>query len=325
MYGRILVPLDGSRFAESALPLAAAVQKGTNAAVELISSHDPVPPPLAGPEEAAGLAVPVHVDTLAAVPATAGSLRDHLRQERTTYLRDAAQRLREGAGVEAEVHLAEGRPDKAILERAQSTGANLVVMATHGRGPMERAWLGSVADRVVRESHVPVLLARPLEGDRPDLTAGPGLRRMVIPLDGSPLSEGVLDPAVAFAVALDLPILLIRVIGARMELGSTYIPHAAQEHQEQMDEERREAEAYLSGVAARLRDGGATVAGMEVVEGPTARSILDATDVDGSDVIAMATHGRGGLRRMVLGSVTDKVVRAAVGPVLAVRPEDGEG
>jgi nucleotide-binding universal stress UspA family protein len=324
MYGRILIPLDGSRFAEAALPLAAAVQKGTNAVLELISSHDPVPPPVGGPEEAAGMAVPVQVDTLAAVPATAGDLRDQLREERTTYLRDTAHRLREGAGVNAEVILADGRPDKAILERVRSAGANLVVMATHGRGPMERAWLGSVADRVVRESHVPVLLVRPLEEDRPDLTAGPGLRRVVVPLDGSHLAEGVLDPAVALARALDLPILLLRVIGSRMELGSTYIPHAAKEQQEQLAEERREAEAYLSGVASRIRDGGATVAGMDVVEGPTARSILDATDATGSDVIAMATHGRGGLKRMVLGSVTDKVVRAAAGPVLAVRPEGDE-
>jgi nucleotide-binding universal stress UspA family protein len=324
MYSRIVVPLDGSRFAESSLPLAGMVQRGSGAALELVSSHDPVPPPVAGSEELAGMAVPVHVDTLGAVPVTAGEMRQSLREERTTYLHEAAKRLREASGVEAEVALLEGRADQAIIERVQATGADLVVMATHGRGAMERAWLGSVADRVVREATVPVLLVRPVEEAAPDLTSTTAVTRILVPLDGSSLSEAVLGPAADLAAALDVPLTLLRVVGSRMDLGSTYLPHAAKEQREQVAREREEAESYLEGVRTRLAGEGVELAGADIVEGPAAHSILERADPDGAEIIAMATHGRGGLRRLVLGSVTDKVVRAALGPVLAVRPGPDE-
>lgn len=322
MYSRIVVPLDGSKFAEAALPYAAAVQKGTGAALALVSSHDPIPPAVAGPEEAADMGVPVRVDTMAAAPATSGKMRESLREERTTYLRETARRLREATGVDAEVSLLEGRADRAIMDRVGSAGADLVVMASHGRGAMERAWMGSVADRLIRGLHVPVLVVRPESEERPDPTAAPELAEVLVPLDGSELSEAALDPAAALAGALEVPLVLLRVVGSRMELGSTYIPHAAKEYREQVAAERREAESYLDDVSQRLAGREVQVAGTEVVEGPAARSILDRAVATGPAVIAMATHGRGGLRRMVLGSVTDKVVRAAVGPVLAVRPGD---
>jgi nucleotide-binding universal stress UspA family protein len=320
MLSRILVPLDGSQFAETALPLAAALSRGSGAAVELVSAYDPLPPPGAGPAEAAALGVPVHADALGAVPMTTAALSESLRDERTTYLREAARRLREATEVDAEVVLVEGRADHAIRARVEASGPDLVVMATHGRGPMERAWLGSVADRLVRDLHLPILLVRPIEGERVDLTVPLALDRVIVTLDGSELAEAVLDPALELAEALGLPVVLKRVIGVRMELESTYIPHAAQAYQEHVEQERTEAREYLAKVGEGLRSRGATIAALDVDQGPAARTILDTVDPDGRDVLAMATHGRGGLRRMILGSVSDKVVRASVGPVLLVRP-----
>jgi nucleotide-binding universal stress UspA family protein len=321
MFKRMLVPLDGSQFAESALPLAAAVSRGSGAAVELVSAYDPLPPPLAAGEDAAGLTVPVRPDALGAVPITTGEMRESLREERTTYLHDTARRLRAGTGVEADVLLLEGRADRAIQARVDETGADLVVMATHGRGPVERAWLGSVADRLVRDMPVPILLVRPVDGETVDLATPATVGQVVVALDGSELAEAVLDPALALSTALSAPLALVRVVGTRLEIGSPYIPHAAQAHREQILAEREEAELYLEQVRDGLAGRGADVVSVETPEGPAARSILGVADAARSDVVAMATHGRGGLRRLVLGSVSDKVVRSAVGPVLVVRPE----
>jgi nucleotide-binding universal stress UspA family protein len=320
MFTRILVPLDGSAFAESALPVAAAVSQAAGATLDIVSAYDPLPPPMATGQDASGMTVPAHVDTLGAIPVTAGEMRESLRDERTVYLRDVAQRLREAAGAEAGVALMEGRADRAIIERVETTGVDLVVMATHGRGPVERAWLGSVADRLVRELSVPVLLVRPLE-EGAELATPTRVTGVVVTLDGSDLAESVLDPGLALATALDVPVKLLRAVGTRLELGSTYIPHAAQEYSDHLTAEREEAIAYLEGVSGRLAGRGVAVT-TEVVQGAAARSILDSIDPEGTEIVAMATHGRGGLRRLVLGSVSDKVVRAAIGPVLLVRPRD---
>jgi nucleotide-binding universal stress UspA family protein len=326
MFTRLLVPLDGSEFAEAALPLAAAVSRGAGAALELVSAIDASPPPPVPGVE--GAALPVQPDPLSAVPETAGGLRESLRAERADYLRDVARRLREQAGAEAEVTLLDGRPDRVVMERVAARGVGLVVMATHGRGPMERAWLGSVADSLARQLPIPVLLVRPAEGERPQLTATVTVRRVLVPLDGSPLAEAALEPAAHLASALAAPLALLRVISARGHLESPYIPHAAQAYREQIEADRHEAAAYLDDIAGRLREAGTEVTDCLVEEGSAARTILAAPDADGAgdaggaDVIAMATHGRGGLRRLVLGSVSDKVLRAALGPVLLVRPPE---
>jgi nucleotide-binding universal stress UspA family protein len=324
MWSRILVPLDGSEFAETAIPIAAAISRGSGAAIELVSALDPIPSPAAGPFEATGMTVPVHGEGMGAVPVTAAELGASLRDHRTTYLREAARRLRDAQEVDAEVMLLDGRADQAIRARVEETGADLVVMATHGRGPMERAWLGSVADRLVRDLRVPLLLVRPVPGEAVDLSVPVSLKRVVVALDGSELAEAVLDSALGLAAVLGLPIALTRVIGVRMDLESPYIPHAAHAYHEQVEAERGEAREYLARIGEDLRSRGATIAAVEVHQGPAARTILDSIDPGGGDIVAMATHGRGGLRRMLLGSVSDKVVRAAVGPVLLVRPE-GEG
>jgi nucleotide-binding universal stress UspA family protein len=322
MFTRVLVPLDGSKFAEAALPLAAAVSRSSSAALELVSAFEPIPPPPVSGAEGLAMAVPVQADALGALPVTAGEIEETLRDERTTYLRESARRLREHSGVEAEVALLHGRADRAILERVKSSGADLVVLATHGRGPMERAWLGSVADRLVRQLDVPILMVRPVEGEPPDPVVPSEVRRVVVTLDGSRLAEAVLEPAVKLAGALGVPVVLLRAIGAHGGIESTYLPHAAEAYREQIRGERQEATGYLDEVAGRLEGLGAEVAERRVEEGSAARSILQAADPAGADVIAMATHGRGGLRRLVLGSVSDKVVRAALGPVLLVRPDE---
>jgi nucleotide-binding universal stress UspA family protein len=322
MLSRIVVPLDGSLFAEAALPLAAAVARATGASLELISACMPVPPASVSGPEGAALGVPVHADALAAVPITSSELSESLREQRITYLHDAARRLREHASVDPSVALLDGRADRAVAEHVESGGADLVVMATHGRGALERAWLGSVADSLVRQLPVPILLVRPVEDERPNLSVDPVVRRVVVALDGSALAEAALEPAAELARALAVPVVLVRAVGAHVEIQSSYIPHAAQAYQEQLEAERAEARSYLDEAAGRVAGPGVEVAERVVREGAAPRVILSTADAEGVDVVAMATHGRGGLRRLLLGSVSDKVVRAATGPVLLVRPRE---
>jgi len=130
---------------------------------------------------------------------------------------------------------------------------------------------------------------------------------------------------VMLARALSVPVALLRAISLRTDLGSPYLPHAAEAHHEQLERAREEATSYLRKVSGELAARDVSVVESEVLEGQAPRMILSAAEPEGSDVIAMGTHGRGGLRRLVLGSVSDKVVRAATGPVLLVHPgENGE-
>jgi nucleotide-binding universal stress UspA family protein len=312
MISRILAPLDRSKFAESALPLAAALARGAGAALELVSVVEADPLPLRGPT----------------VPPESN---DRMRHERTAYLDGVAERIGDTAGGVVETLVLDGEASDALLNRVANADIDLVVMSTHGRGPMERAWLGSVADRLVRRLDVPVILVRPEQGgkDRPDgrgtVSSGTlDVRRLLITLDGSDLAEAVLGPATDVARALGAPVSLLRVVGVRMYPGLPHLPHGAEEYSRLLEAERTEAEDYLARVAARLAEHGVEVEGHQVLQGPTAATILGAAKAETDGLIAMTTHGRGGLQRLILGSVADKVLRASSSPVLMVRPPDRE-
>jgi nucleotide-binding universal stress UspA family protein len=193
-------------------------------------------------------------------------------------------------------------------------------MTTHGRGPLSRFWLGSVATELVQCSPVPVLLVRPKEG-LPDLAADPAPRRILIPLDGSPLGEGVIPVAVAVGTLSGAAYRLLRVVppvpssgGGLGELGAG-TPTVA-------DQLRAEASGYLADLTARTP--GLTAAATHVaVDWPPAVAVLAEADANGIDLIALETRGRSGLVRALLGSVADKVVRGATVPVLLQRPTVG--
>ncbi len=186
-------------------------------------------------------------------------------------------------------------------------------MTTHGRGPLRRLLLGSVADQVVRRSAAPVLLVRPREiptGPTPE----PFVEGVLVPRDGSALAEQALGPALDLARVMEARCTLLRVVEsgdapsppAPGGIGIFEIPAAW------------EARAYLRQVAGRLREEGVPVQTRVVVARRAAEAIREQAR-DG-DLIALATHGRGGVRRMLLGSVADEVVRGGSAPVLVCRP-----
>jgi len=208
-------------------------------------------------------------------------------------------------------------PSVALVEHVEEQKPDLVVMATHGRGPVSRSWIGSTADRLIRSGTAPVLTVRPEDGSEPPTDRRWVVERVLVPLDGSSLSEAAIQGAFdAFGESIEL--VLLRVAETGHMPGSVYIP-------DQILYNRRaeeEAAAYLDGMVAGLNAAGRSVRSVLRVGERASREIVEAAESEACDAVAMATHGRGGLARIALGSVMDKVLRTAPGLVLSVpRPQ----
>lgn len=301
MIRSLLVPLDGSRFAEQAVPTAAAIARREGAALRLVRVHVPAAIlPFAG-------AMPVDAE-----------FERRLRSIDADYLDRAARRVEREYGVAAGRALLDGPVVDSIDRYAREAGADLIVMTTHGRGGIARAWLGSVADGLARRAHRPVLLIRPDRRPSGRLRRA-AFRRVLVPLDGSRLAEQVIRHAVAVAGGAGARFLLFQVVPPLLAYGRWGAEYAAYAHHT----ERRAAAAaaYLDQVAARLARQDLPVGTRVVVHAQPAVAILEQIAAARIDLVAMATHGRGGVVRMMLGSVADKVLRGSPVPLLLLRPE----
>ncbi len=302
MYGTILAPLDGSTFAEQALPLATHITRAAGGVLRLVRVHVPVALP--------GSAVSLDADT-------------EVRNAEKAYLDEVRIRVGRMCNVEADTQLLDGRIADSLCEYATSAKADLVVMATHGRGPVSRWWLGGVANEVLHRSPLPLLLVRQ-EQTRPDLTRSPGLRHVLIPLDGSTLAECILEPALELAELTQADLTLLTVIepvilpDARLGGNAT-----AGIDSGLLEALHAEARSYLEDKAKFLQGRRPPVQIRIVSNRWAASAILEAAS-DSGWLIALSTHGRSGLPRFLLGSVADKVIRGATGPVLVQRaPQQG--
>lgn len=291
----VMVPLDGSAFAEAALPLGTLIARRSGSSLRLALVHGTF---AAGSDEAAAAQV---------------ALQDHERD----YLRATASRVDPGGALVPEVDLLAGTPGPALAAAVGALRVDLVVMATHGRGALSRAWLGSVADYLVRHLHVPMLLVRP--GESPQIYAGTRLERVLVPLDTSSTSEEALGPALA-VMDPGATLTLVHVVEPVLGTAEPSLPFPMPMDPKLLGELRSLAQARLDRVAEGLRARGVTVVTRVLTGVGPAAVLLDEAGSAPYDLIAMTTHGQGGLRRLLLGSVADKVVRAAPCPVLVVRP-----
>jgi nucleotide-binding universal stress UspA family protein len=235
-----------------------------------------------------------------------------------------AGRLRDGHGVvpftattgieiDAVTHdIYADKVAEGICETIVEQGADLVVMSTHGHGGLGRWLYGSVADQVIRQSPVPVVLVpvtcdHAWEGDAP--------RRILVPLDGSAFAEEVLDPAGKLASAMNAELLLVGASGPLEYEYGNGVPFAGVG----FDGALQEARTYLEGVATRLRGAGhsVTVDAESGRPGPVIDGITRRRHVD---LIAMATHGRGGVTRVALGSVATELLQRSTVPLFLWRP-----
>jgi len=296
---RILVPLDGSPLARWALPWALSLRAALRGEIELVGVHSPL-----------------DIDLGPSVEAT---WDDDVRKAERATLEAEVERIAEAGHPRPDEVLLEGTPGPAIVARASEMGSDLIVLATHGRGGLSRAWLGSVASFVSRHARAPILVVHPVDdGTEPDLRDLPLIDTVLLPLDGSPFSEAATGYASEIAQAFKAGVVLMRAVPIPLIVGSPYLPHAAQTFADEREQRLGAANGYLRQCAARVKvDGPVRTL---VVETEPAHAIPAAASEEGADMIVMATHGRGALMRAIVGSVADKVVRTSPVPVLLVRP-----
>lgn len=296
MFNSILIPLDGSRFAESALGPGLALSRATGAAVHLATVHEPVPSFSYDEWESAAW------------------------DWSEDYVSKVSTRASTYSGGPVDAWVGSGRVVDCLMLRADSVHADLIVMATHGRGALTRAWLGSTADAFLRRAQQPVLLVRPEEDGGPNPSEDLTFSRILVPLDGSPLSETELDLAKGLARIFDAELLLVRVVAYPVEIASPYLPHTVQMNQQIVDEAKAVAHRYLHDAAEGLQADGFRVRTFVKVDAQPGHAIARVVEEEDADLVVMATHGRGGLQRALLGSTTDKVIRSVHVPVLVRRP-----
>jgi nucleotide-binding universal stress UspA family protein len=298
-----MVSLDGSRFAEMAVPVAARLARSAGARLRLVMAHEPT----------------MAMVPAADIPVTTGPDDATIRSEQQSYLAGFAHDLGPVGSKGVEFRLIEGLAGPALVDELERNPPDLLVMATHGRGPLSRFWLGSVADHLIRHASVPILLVRPRDGDAVPPAEVP-FRTCLIPLDRSSEAEAILGPAADLARLTQAHLTLVHVIEPVLGVSGAVPPYPVTVPQETLETLRVEGQKYLDQTADRLRADGLRVATRVVVGMGIATTILDQADQSGTDFVAMSTHGAGGFRRLLLGSVADKVVRGSGRPVLVYRP-----
>ena len=302
MFRSILVPLDGTRFAEAALPPAAWLARRARGRLHLLLAHQPTAA-LVGPGE---------------IAAPDPGLDRALLDQEECYLAGAAASAGEAGVGTVTLGQAVGPAGDVICEEADRIEADLIVMATHGRSPLGRFWLGSVSSHVVRDVGVPVLLVHPnREECALPRDAGGGI---LVALDLSRFAEAILEPVMDLANLLQAHITLLHVVEPNYHAVDPLSPYPLDQDQTVTDIRRADAQRRLDDVADRLRARGLCVSARVTIAPNAAVELLETLEVRKYDLLAMTTHGAGGLRHLLSGSVANKVIRSAGKPVLVLRP-----
>jgi nucleotide-binding universal stress UspA family protein len=285
MSRKLLVPLDGTPESAAALPFARTLARDGGldiALVRVIASHRDRG---AGPDQA----------------------------EATEYLHQLTKEMQSEGQTAAGVVRQNDDPAAAILAEAHEQEVDLIVMTTHGRSGLGRAIMGSVATRVVEKANLPVVLMRP--GER-RVTQ---IRKLLVPLDGTPGGSVALSAAVEIARTGNASILLLEVVMPMPMYAAGGLWGTGAYIDPEWDEDaRKSAEDYVTRMASRLERAGIPSTGRAVL-GPVADTIVRTAESDEADMIVMSTHALTGPARAILGSVADAVVRSARVPVLLIR------
>jgi nucleotide-binding universal stress UspA family protein len=296
MFKHILVPLDGTPFAEAALPVASRLALESHAGLHLVLSHRLVPA-LVGFE---GIVVP---------PLT---LDTGLQALEHTYLVETAEKVRLGESGPVDYQETDGPAGPAVAEEALRVGADLIVMVTHWRGLAGRVLHGAVADHLIRHLHVPVLLLRQGTPQARLETGQP--RGILVALDLSVASEGILGPVQSLAEMTGGPITLLHVMGGPAR-GKTPLDRSVD-----AIARRTAIGQELEALAEPLRRRGRNVC-TRVERGINAAMTIHRIAAEAQyDVLAITTHGYGGLRRMLMGAVAERLIHRVLKPVLVLRP-----
>lgn len=303
MLRSLLVPLDGTRFSERALPLAEGIAQATGASLHLAHVHVPHPP-----------------EALLSSPSFVweGGDLDELDQRdqagEQAYLDSLADRVRKAASTPVDTALLQGEIMGSLQKYATRVHADAVILSTHSRTGMRKAWMGSVAEALIKAGDLPVLAIHAEEAD------GRGepirVRNVLLPLDGSELSEVIIPHAVELATAFGARVTVLQVVSSQFPDGNGMVPALPQQWTDALDA----GEEYLRKVTRRIKARGLQADPVVLAHPRPSQAIIDVAREMEADVIAMATHGYTGVRRALFGSTTEAVLRNAHLPVLIKRP-----
>lgn len=295
MFQRILVPLDGSKLAESVLPVVVAFAEKFGATILLLHAIEQ------------GVRTTIHGERHLANVA-----------EAEAYLSDVAARLtRPMINVTKHVHtVQQADVARCINEHAIEHQTDLVVLCAHGRGGWRDVIVGNIAQQVVSRGTTPVLFISS-EKSKPQYTC----TKILLPLDGTPHHEPALPVAQEIARAFGAEIRLVNVVPTVSTLSAEragagmLLPNAMAEI---LELAQRGAVEYLQQVMKKLQAEGVPVSA-EVARGEPAPVILDAQKRAGADLVVLATHGHSAVEAFWSGSVTPRVLSQSPVPVLLVR------
>jgi nucleotide-binding universal stress UspA family protein len=296
MFKHLLVPLDGSRLAEAALPAAACLAEYLGASITLLHIIE---------RDASG---EIHGERHLTTPANANA-----------YLEEVARRA-----LPADIHVARhvhtvGTADlpQSILDHVEELAPDLIVMCTHGSGGLRDFLFGNIAQQVIARGNTPVLLIRPKEKNAAEVFA---VHRLLVPLDGDPGHEQGLLVAADLARLCGAELFLVFVVPTPGTLSGDQaatgrlLPSTMRAV---LDLAQQDAAAYLARQMTALQATGLTVKAA-IRRGDPASAVVKAADAAGADMIVMGTHGRAGMDAFWAGSISPKISGRSKLPLLLV-------
>ncbi|MBM3933611.1 MAG: universal stress protein [SAR202 cluster bacterium] len=296
----ILVPLDGSPQAEAVIPYVYAIAASLSARVMLLHV-------IGGSRAVAG-----KLKSEAEQQQYLERIQSRSYQAAQHYLLQQVGKMKD-AGIQADSAVAMGDPSSVIVEYGGDVRPDLIAVSAHGRSG-DGVLMGSVASHLVQNSRSPLLLVPKLD---PAKTALGFVEEIIVALDTSEMAETVLPLVHEVAMGLKARATLVLSIPklSQLYLGPEMVSHP----QDILDKSEREASAYFTEIAMRMHSEGVAT-GWKVLHGEPANAIVEHARNRPNSMIAIATHGRSGIGRWVMGSVTEKVVHASAVPVLVYRP-----
>lgn len=295
MVRSLLIPYDGSRFSERALTFAVPIALQHGATLVFTMAH----------------ALPPRVENVVGVPVGDPAHERDVRARLRGDLERVAKRVATKYRLTTVTQFRDGAISDEICAAVDETNSDLLVMTTHGRGGLSRLWLGSVTDSVLRRAPAPMLVVRTARPWALTTRKEPIFPRILVAVDGSPTSERAIEEALRLAGDAPVHLVLVRVEDASM---AATTESWVRETIQQLNAD------YLAPLAARHRTATHRITTRGMVHSDPARAILEAAKEENAFLIAVATHGRTGVRRAVLGSVADKVIRGSPIPVLVCPP-----
>jgi len=303
MYKKMLIPLDRSELAEVVFPHAREIAGRLGLQVVLLH--------VASREE--------H-DRVSSFKGYLDSKSEALLNQAYYVQRSSGKPTKDG-NVRVTSVLTVGNPPEEILQYVEENSVDLVLMATHGRSGITRWALGSVADKVLRRSSVPVWLVRAAKPESGVSAMWPNMK-VLVPLDGSTMAESVLPHVEALSRqrGIEMEVTLMRVIEHQPANADRSAEKAGpgKDARRRKDDTRAECEAYLADIAGKLSSSAVSVRS-EVLAGDPSEQIIEYANKNRSGLVLMATHGRSGVGRWAFGSVADRVLRRSSRPLLLVR------